>query len=97
MNNNPHFNRETALRNLVSVIEANIDIPGNKQLLLLLGIELNDINLAERALEFGALPQESISNRNWHILEQMGCQIASLDNPNTSSSPITIQEVSNIS
>jgi len=43
MNNNPHFNRETALRNLVSVIEANIDIPGNKQLLLLLGIELNDV------------------------------------------------------
>jgi len=85
------------LRNLVLVIEANIDIPENKQLLLLLGIELNDINLAKRALEFGALPQEQISDRNWYILEQMGCQIASLDNPNTSSSPITIQEVSNIS
>jgi len=93
MNNNPHFNRETALRNLVSVIEANIDIPGNKQLLLLLGIELNDADLVERALEFGALPQEPISDRNWYILEQMGCQIASLDNPNTSISPTNIQDI----
>jgi len=91
--NNQHFNRETALRNLVSIIEANIDIQGNKQLMLLLGIELNDSDIVERALELGALSQEPISDRNWYILGQMGCQMASNDNSNTSSSPINIQDI----
>ncbi len=95
MNNNLHFNRETALRNLVSIIEANINIQWNKQLMLLLGIELNDADIVERALEFGALSQEPVSDRNWYILGQMGCRISYNDNPNTSTSPTNIQDIPN--
>ena len=42
--------QETAARNLVSYIESDINKEGNKQLMLFLGICLNDVDIVNRAL-----------------------------------------------
>ena len=42
--------QEISTRNLVSHIESNINQEGNKQLMLFLGIYLNDIDIINRAI-----------------------------------------------
>ena len=65
--------REIALHNLVTHCENQRNVRGNLQLMLFLGIELDDIDIVRRALDLGAPAHETISNRNYEIMRQLGC------------------------
>ncbi len=82
--------QETAVRNLVSYIESDINIEGNKQLMLFLGICLGDIDIVNRAISLGVDVTEGLSNRNELVLDQMGYG-SNLSKP---SSPISVQDIS---
>ena len=82
--------QETAARNLVSYIESDINKEGNKQLMLFLGICLNDVDIVNRAISLGADVTEGLSNRNELVLDQMGYG-SNLSEP---LSPINVQNIS---
>lgn len=82
--------QETATRNLVSYIESDINKEGNKQLMLFLGICLNDVDIVNRAISLGVDVTEGLSNRNGYILDQLGYG-SNLSKP---SSPISVQDIS---
>jgi len=82
--------QETAVRNLVSYIESDINNEGNKQLMLFLGICLGDIDIVNRAISLGADVTEGLSNRNDLVLNQMGYD----SNPSEPLSPINVQDIS---
>lgn len=65
--------RKIALHNLVTHCENQRNVRGNLQLMLFLGIELDDIDIVRRALDLGAPVHEPISNRNYEIMRQLGC------------------------
>lgn len=67
--------REIALRNLIRYCENQRNVIGNLQLMLFLGIELDDINIVIRALDLGASINETISNRNHEIMIRTGCKL----------------------
>ena len=72
--------RETALRNLYQVIINSVDEhPDNPQLLLFIGITLNDVNIVQSCIEnYQNLDANlGITGRNQHILEQFGCNFDS--------------------
>ena len=56
--------QETAARNLVSYIESDINKEGNKQLMLFLGICLNDVDIVNKKLKIND-PQD-VPNREFH-------------------------------
>ena len=68
--------REIALRNLIRYCENQRNVIGNLQLMLFLGIELDDTNIVTRALDLGAPVNETISNRNYEIMRRMGCNFS---------------------
>ena len=82
--------QETAARNLVSYIESDINKEGNKQLMLFLGIYLNDVDIVARAINLGVDVTEGLSNRNRNILDQLGYD----SNPSEPLSPINVQNIS---
>lgn len=88
-NQEPMLSRqETAVRNLVSHIESNINKEGNKQLMLFLGIYLGDTDIVNRAIVVHHVDiTEELSNRNERILSQMGY------GPLRPSSPINVQDI----
>jgi len=81
--------QETAARNLVSYIESDINKEGNKQLMLFLGICLNDVDIVNRAISLGVDVTEGLSNRNGYILDQLGYD----SNPSEPLSPINVQNI----
>jgi len=67
--------RNTALRNLyesiVTTVDSHVD---NPQLLLFIGVVLNDVNIVQSCMEYENLDaNQGITARNKHILEQFGC------------------------
>lgn len=73
--NNQRSNRENALRTLyqatLNTIDDNED---NPQLLLFIGIALNDVNIVRSSLEYeNVSADKGITGRNQYILEQFGC------------------------
>ena len=71
---------ETALRNLYqSILNVVNDHPDNPQLILFIGITLNDINIVRTCLEdYQNLDANlGITARNQQILEQFGCNFDS--------------------
>ena len=94
-NQEPRLSRqETAVRNLVSHIESNINKEGNKQLMLFLGIYLGDTDIVNRAIGLGADVAEVLSNRNHWILNQMGYRTNPSNAPERPVSPINVQDIS---
>ena len=85
--------QEISTRNLVSHIESNINQEGNKQLMLFLGICLNDIDIVNRAVGLGADVAEVLSNRNHWILNQMGYITNPPNAPEIPVSPINVQDI----
>jgi hypothetical protein len=84
--------REIALRNLIRYCENQRNVIGNLQLMLFLGIELDDTNIVTRALDLGAPVNETISNRNYEIMRRMGCNFSEdNDRLNEPVSPNNIQ------
>ena len=81
--------QETAVRNLVSYIESDINKEGNKQLMLFLGICLSDVDIVNRAISLGVDVAEGLSNRNGWILDQLGYGT----NPSEPLSPINVQNI----
>jgi hypothetical protein len=86
-------NQEIATRNLVSHIESNINQEGNKQLMLFLGICLNDVDIVNRAVGLGADVAEVLSNRNHWILNQMGYDTNLLNASERPLSPISVRDI----
>ena len=72
--------RNIALRNLYEAIVTNVDSHvDNPQLLLFIGITLNDLDIVRSCMEYENLDaNQGITARNQHILEQFGC---SFDSP----------------
>ncbi len=85
--------QEISTRNLVSHIESNINQEGNKQLMLFLGICLNDTDIVNRAIGLGADVAEVLSNRNHWILNQMGYITNPPNAPERPVSPINVQDI----
>lgn len=85
--------QEISTRNLVSHIESNINQEGNKQLMLFLGICLNDIDIVNRAVGLGADVAEVLSNRNHLILTNMGYRTNPPNAPERPVSPINVQDI----
>jgi len=85
--------QEIATRNLVSCVESNINGEGNKQLMLFLGICLNDIDIVNRAVGLGADVAEVLSNRNYRILNQMGYRTHPPNALERPVSPINVQDI----
>jgi len=85
--------QETATHNLVSYIESDINREGNKQLMLFLGICLNDADIVTRAINLGADVNEELSNKNDRILNQMGYSTNSSNAPERPLSPICVQNI----
>ena len=83
--------QEISTRNLVSHIESNINQEGNKQLMLFLGICLNDIDIVNRAVGLGADVAEVL--RNHWILNQMGYITNPPNAPERPVSPINVQDI----
>jgi len=86
--------QEIVTRNLVSHIELNINQEGNKQLMLFLGVCLNDTDIVNRALGLGADVAEELSNRNHWVLNQMGYRTNPSNAPERPVSPINVQDIS---
>ena len=82
--------QEAAARNLVSYIEFDINGEGYKQLMLFLGICLNDVDIVNRAIGLGADVAEVLSNRNHWILNQMGYRTNPPNAPERPLSPISV-------
>ena len=76
----PVSERNTALRTLYEAIVATVDSHvDNPQLLLFIGITLNDLNIVRSCMEYENLDaSQGIPARNQHILEHFGC---SFDSP----------------
>ena len=86
-------NQETAARNLVSYIEFDINGEGYKQLMLFLGICLNDVDIVTRAINLGADVTEELSNKNNRILNQMGYDTNLLNASERPLSPISVRDI----
>lgn len=69
----------TALRTLHQAILSSVDThEDNPQLLLFIGIELNDLNIVRSCMEnYNIDGNRGITGRNQHILEQFGCNFSS--------------------
>jgi len=85
-------NQETAARNLVSYIEFDINGEGYKQLMLFLGICLNDVDIVTRAINLGVDVTEELSNKNNRILNQMGYDTNLLNASERPLSPISVRK-----
>jgi len=89
--------QETAARNLVSYIEFDILFQepeaGYKQLMLFLGICLNDVDIVTRAINLGVDVTEVLSNRNHWILNQMGYDTNLLNASERPLSPISVRDI----
>ena len=85
--------QETAARNLVSYIEFDINGEGYKQLMLFLGICLNDVDIVTRAINLGVDVTEELSNKNNWILNQMGYDTNLLNASERPLSPINVQDI----
>ena len=74
-------NRATALRTLYQAISNTIDThEDNPQLLLFIGIALNDVNIVQNCMEnYNIDANQGITGRNQHILEQFGCNFPAPD------------------
>ena len=70
--------RNIALRNLYEAIVTEVDShEDNPQLLLFIGITLNDLNIVRSCMEYENLnANQGITARNQHILEQFGCDFS---------------------
>ena len=68
-------NGNTALITLHQAISNDVDAhEDNPQLLLFIGIKLNDLDIVQRCIEnYNIDPNQGITGRNQHILEQFGC------------------------
>jgi len=86
-------NQETAARNLVSYIEFDINGEGYKQLMLFLGICLNDVDIVTRAINLGVDVTEELSNKNNRILNQMGYDTNLLNASERPLSPISVRDI----
>ena len=84
--------QETAARNLVSYIEFDINGEGYKQLMLFLGICLNDVDIVTRAINLGVDVTEELSNKNNRILNQMGYDTNLLNASERPLSPISVRQ-----
>ena len=63
-----------ALKTLYNVILENVnDHPDNPQLLLFIGVELNDVDIVKNCNKYDLDFNKGITARNKHILELMGC------------------------
>jgi hypothetical protein len=71
----------TALRTLHEVILNDVDEhEDNPQLLLFIGIELNDIDIVRSCMEYENLDaNQGITARNQKILEELGCDFSGLN------------------
>lgn len=85
--------QETAARNLVSYIEFDINGEGYKQLMLFLGICLNDVDIVTRAINLGVDVTEGLSNKNNWILNQMGYGTNLLNASERPLSPISVRDI----
>ena len=74
-------NRTTALRTLYQAISSTIDShEDNPQLLLFIGVLLNDVNIVQNCMEnYNLDANQGITGRNQHILEQFGCNFTRMD------------------
>jgi hypothetical protein len=72
-------NNSTALRTLHQAILSSVDShEDNPQLMLFIGIELNDVNIVRSCMEYENLDaNQGITARNQYILEQFGCDFGS--------------------
>ena len=70
-------NSRTALINLYKTVLNTVnDHEDNPQLLLFIGITLNDINIVNKCLEYENLDaNKGLTGRNKYILEQFGCNL----------------------
>tara|TARA_A100001011_G_scaffold399933_1_gene511148 strand:+ start:210 stop:536 length:327 start_codon:yes stop_codon:yes gene_type:complete len=61
-----------ALRNFYRIIKDNVtDHSDNPQLLLLIGIELNELSIVQEVIaNYDVNPTQNITGRNHHIMEQ---------------------------
>ena len=69
----PNNSNSIALNNLYQVIKDDVNRhDDNPQLLLLIGIQMNDLVKVREAVEtFGAQPRQLVTVRNKHIMDQM--------------------------
>ena len=70
--------RNNALRNLYEAIVGTVDSHvDNPQLLLFIGVVLNDVNIVQSCMEYENLDaNQGITARNKYILEQFGCDFS---------------------
>ena len=60
-----------ALKTLYNAVLQSIDEhPDNKQLLLFIGIKLNDVDIVNNCMEYDLDFNKGITSRNQHILDQ---------------------------
>ena len=60
-----------ALKTLYNAVLQSIDEhPDNKQLLLFIGIKLNDVDIVKNCMEYDLDFNKGITSRNQHILDQ---------------------------
>ena len=60
-----------ALKTVYNAVLRTIDEhPDNKQLLLFIGIKLNDVDIVKNCMEYDLDFNKGITSRNQHILEQ---------------------------
>ena len=85
--------QEISTRNLVSYIEFDINGEGYKQLMLFLGICLNDVDIVTRAINLGVDVTEELSNKNNRILNQMGYDTNLLNASERPLSPISVRDI----
>jgi len=75
---NQERSKTKALRTLYQAILSDVEShKDNPQLLLFIGIELNDVNIVSSSLKYENLDaNKGITGRNKHILEQLGCDFS---------------------
>lgn len=67
--------QNTALKTLYNAVLQSIDEhPDNKQLLLFIGIKLNDVDIIKNCMEYDLDFNKGITARNQHILDQFKCK-----------------------
>ena len=68
-------NSRTALKTLYNAVLNTVDShEDNPQLLLFIGITLNDVDIVKKCMEYENLDaNKGITGRNKHILKQFGC------------------------
>ena len=76
--NNQISDKEKVLRTLYQAILSSVDShEDNPQLLLFIGIALNDVDIVSSSLEYENVgADKGITGRNQHILEQFGCDFS---------------------